>query len=106
MRRAGLLTEPIEILSVEKKRNDYGEETEIQKSKCNTRARVLHNKGGRKQENQEITYIYNKVFLVRYYVDIADFDLIRWNGKKYRVLDIEPDKVRQEKTIYTEQINE
>ena len=106
MRRAGLLIEPIEILQISIEKNDYGEEVETISTKCKTRARVIHNKGGRKRDNEEITYAYNKIFVVRFYVDIDDFDRVRWNNKVYRILEVDVDKVRQEKSIYTEQINE
>ena len=104
--RAGLLTEQIDILSPEITTNPFGEESTEWKIAYSTRARIMHDSGSRDTVNGEVFYQYIKTFVVRYYVTVNDFDRIKWNGKIYRVLDIEPDKVQQQLTIKTELIND
>ena len=54
--RAGLLTELVEVLSSVITTNDYGEETTEWESTYTTRARLVHNGGGRTNENDEVFY--------------------------------------------------
>ena len=42
----------------------------------------------------------------RYYVDVDDYDIIKWENKFYRVIDIEPNRDYQFKTITMEKIND
>ena len=104
--RAGLLTELVEVLSSVITTNDYGEETTEWESTYTTRARLVHNGGGRTSENDEVFYASMKVFQVRLYVPINEYCRIKWNGNVYRVLDIEPDKAQQQLTIKAELIND
>ena len=90
--RAGLLNESIEILSSVVSTNDFGEETTEWVTSYTTRARLVHNGGGRTNENGEVFYASMKVFQIRDYVPIDDFCRILWNDRVYRILDIEPDK--------------
>jgi SPP1 family predicted phage head-tail adaptor len=104
--RAGLLTEQIDIIESVLTVNDFGEETEEWVTKYSTRARLVHNGGNRLLVNNEVTYSNIKTFQVRYYVPVDDFDRIRWEGKVYRILNIEPNKAQQNKTIKTELVND
>lgn len=104
--RAGLLEEKIKIYETAVMVNEYGEETTEWNEKYSTRARLIHDGGGRTNENQEIFYASIKTFQVRYYVPVGYFDRIEWNGNFYRIIDIVPDKVQQNLTIKTELINE
>lgn len=104
--RAGLLTEPIKILQSVLTINDFGEQTETWELKSETRARLVNDGGDRTIINGEIFYSNIKTFQVRLYVDIDDFDRIEWNGRQYRVLNIQPDKGKQNKTIRTEVVND
>lgn len=106
MRRAGLLNELIEIYTKTIVKDEYGQEVEELTLKQTTRAKLVHNNGNRSLENEEIVHNYNKTFTVRYYVDIDDYDVIKWNGKYYRVLDVEPNREYQQKVINTEKIND
>lgn len=104
--RAGLLTEQIEIIKNVITANDFGEETEEWIPKYKTRARLVHDGGDRTIINGEIFYSHAKTFQIRYYVPVDDFDRIVWENKIYRILNIEPDKNKQNKTIKAELIND
>lgn len=104
---AGILNEIIEVYEPNVVINDYGEQTTVDVLKYRTRARVQHNNGNRTLENgSEIVYPYNKTFEVRIYLDIKDFDKIKWNDKYYKILDITPNRHFQNLVISTELINE
>lgn len=104
---AGTLTELIEIYEPQVTINDYGEQTTDYILKYNTRARLLHNGGSRTVANgSEIVYPYRKELAVRQYLNIDDFDRVKWNDKYYKILDITPNKHNQEQIINIELINE
>lgn len=106
MRRAGLLNEIIEIHRLQINKSEYGEE-ETSYTKISTiRAHLVEDKGDRILSNSEITYNYQKIFMIRFYVDIVESDRIFWNKKFYRVLEIVPNRAYQEKKIRLEVINE
>lgn len=104
--RAGLLTEPIEIWEKSLVINDFGEETETWDFKYSTKARLVHEGGNRVIENNEVFYEHSKTFQVRYYVPVDDYDRIKWDDKYYRILNIEPDRDRMNKTIKGELIDD
>lgn len=106
MRAAGRLKENIEIYSNTITKDEYGQEREVMTLKTTTKAQLVHSGGNRELDNEEITHSYRKQFTVRYYVDIDDYDVIKWENKYYRVLDIEPNKEYQYKVINTEKIND
>lgn len=106
MRRAGLLTQIIEILSPTNTKNEFGEIIQEYKVTYRTRAKVSNQSGNRTMENNEIFYMYNKTFQVRSYVPVKDRDLIRFKGNDYRILTIEDRKEEEnDKIIYTELVN-
>lgn len=104
--RAGLLSERIEILQPDVATNDFGEESTNWVSIYTTKARLVHTGGNRTIQNDEIFYSYTKTFQIRNYVPVQEYDRILWNGKQYRILDIEPDKQQQQITIKTELVND
>lgn len=104
--RAGLLTERIEILKPDVSTNDFGEETTDWISIYTTKARLVHTGGNRTVQNDEVFYSYTKTFQIRNYVSVQEYDRILWNGKQYRILDIEPEKQQQQITIKTELVND
>lgn len=103
---AGKLTERIEIYSPHIIVNDVGEKSTEYVLKNTTKANVIHNKGSRDIENDEIVYNYQKTFEVRIYVDVGEFDRIKWGNKYYRILYIDTNKELQKITIQTEVVNE
>ena len=104
--RAGLLKEQIEIWSKQLTVNEFGEEVEDWISTYKTKARLVHDGGSRVVSNDEILFTHSKTFQIRQYVPINELDRILWNGKFYRILNIEPDDVQMNKTIKTELIND
>ena len=104
--RAGLLTEQIEIWSKTLAVNGFGEEVEDWIKTYQTRARLVHDGGSRVVSNDEIVFTHSKTFQIREYVPINELDRILWNGKFYRILNIEPDRVQMNQTIKTELIND
>lgn len=104
--KAGLLQELIDIYTPTTIKNDYGEETTSYVWKCSTRARLVHDNGNREIENNEVVFNHVKTFNVRIYVDVHNLDRIKWNDEYYRILDIEPDRKLQQKTIKVELIND
>ena len=104
--RAGLLTESIEIYEKTLVRNDYGEESENWVLKYSTKARLVHDGGGRVIQNDEVFYTHAKTFQVRSYVPVRDYDRIKWNGNYYRILNIEIDKRINNITIKAELIDD
>lgn len=103
---AGKLTEQIEIFTPIITKNDVGEQATEYKLKLSTKANVQHNKGNRDIENNEVVYNYSRTFEVRIYVDVSEFDRIKWKNKYYRILDIDTNKELQQITILTELVNE
>lgn len=104
--RAGLLTEQIEIWSKQLTINDFGEEVEEWIKTYQTRARLVYDGGSRVVSNDEVVFTNSKTFQIRDYVPVSELDRIFWNGKYYRILNIEPDKIQMNQTIKTELIND
>lgn len=98
MRRAGLLTQIIEIKSPTYQINEFGEKVQSYNVTYRTRARVTNDNGERTIENNEIFYSYTKTFQVRSYVPVKDKDLIHFKGQDYRILNIE-DRKEEENDI-------
>lgn len=104
--RAGLLNETISIYRQMESQSDFGDISTSYQKVGTTRAKVEHKLGNRTLQNNEIFYDYSKTFFVRYYVDVVDTDRIKYGNKFYRVISIEPDKQKQQRTILTELVNE
>ena len=104
--RAGLLTEPIDIMTSTITENRFGEETEEWNLKYHTKARLIHVGGNREIQNSDIFYASRKTFEVRIYVPVDDYDRIIWNDKWYRILNIDPNKDLGKKIISVELIND
>lgn len=104
--RAGLLTETIQIQKPVVVETRYsGNEPEYQ-DYITTRASVLHSSGKREIQANEIVQTSIVRFIIRYYHKITSDMIILHNGVKYHILDINPEKVKQSKTITAEVWNE
>lgn len=103
---AGKLNERIEIFTPKISKNDVGEQSTEYILKLTTKANIQHIKGNRDIENNEVVYNYSRTFEVRIYVDVNEFDRIKWKDKYYRILDIDTNKELQQITILTELVNE
>ena len=107
MKRAGLLTKPINVLTPVTTINEFGETIQEYELKYKTRARVLHDNGSRTIENGEIYYPYQKTFNVRSYVPIGEYDLVEFESKRYRVITIENRiEDNNDKLVITELVND
>lgn len=109
--QAGLLDKTITILYKREVQNKYGEQTvtygQTEADQYKTRARVIQVSGNRTDQNNETFYTYIKRFEVRRYVPINEYDYILYNGKKYRILNIDDSNTSlQNKVIDTELVNE
>lgn len=103
--RAGILNEVIKVLKLEQSTNDFGEAFDMYMPICETRAQVTPMSGGRTDENHEVFYAHTYKFIVRRYVKIDDFDRILWRGKQYRILNIDDDRILNQKIINAELVN-
>lgn len=106
MRRAGLLTDPIIILTSEITKNEFGEETTEWVEKYKTKARPIHDGGTRTEVNSEIVYTFLKSFEIRNYVPIDEYDRIIWDSKTFRVLNIDRDSSLMKTKIRCELVND
>lgn len=88
--RAGLLEKLIEIYKPQITINEYGEQNEEFVYYRTIRAREIYNSGSRANENGDITYNYQRTFEVRHYQPISERDRIKYNGKMYIILSVEP----------------
>lgn len=106
MMDSGRLQELITIQRPTITKDEFGANKTVWNDIINTRSDVQYDSGNRVTENNEIVFNYSKVFTVRYYHKVDEKDRIVWNGKRYRILSIEPNKSHQKLTIRTELINE
>lgn len=104
--KAGLLNEQIAIYTPSITKDEYGQEKTEYVLKCYTRARIRHDGGNRAIENDEVVFNHTKTFEVRRYVNVLETDRIYWKNKKYRILNIEPDRILQSQIIKAELVNE
>lgn len=104
--RAGLLTEYITIENITTNKNDFGATEKVWKPIIKTRCNIKLNSGNRQTENKEIINTYSITFIIRYYHNINEDMRIVWNGKKYRILSIFPDKHKQSIDVIGDLINE
>lgn len=103
---AGILKETITILQPRTTVNEYGEQVQMYIDKFTTRARVDWNGGNRNITNDEVLYNYQRTFHMRFYHTVSEFDVVLWQGKKYRIINIERIREYNEQIITTELINE
>lgn len=104
--KAGILKENIEIYEPVTFTTDFGDTKQTWKRFYTTRAAVLHNGGTRINQNDEIFYPNNKTFIVRHYVPVVEKMRIHYQGKKYQITSIIPNKYFNDKEIYTTLVNE
>ena len=86
--------------------DDFGSQTETWIKYIKTKADVIWESGNRTNDNNETFYSWNMTFRIRYYHDVNEKMRIVWNNKRYRILSIMPDRIKQVKTIRTELIND
>ncbi|MBD5229553.1 MAG: phage head closure protein [Bacteroidales bacterium] len=86
--------------------DDFGSQTETWVKHIKTKADIIWDSGSRTNDNNETFYAWNMTFRIRYYHDVNEKMRIVWNNKRYRILSIMPDRIKQVKTIRTELIND
>ena len=101
-----LSREIIEVVTPKIVINDFGEQTTVYEPKFKTRAEMVRNGGNRELTNNEVFYGERKQFSIRIYHNIEDFDIVIWNSKRYRILDIDKNKEQRRIIVSTEIINE
>lgn len=105
--QAGKLTEKIQFYSPYHQKTEYGSKTKTTYTYAfSTRATYKYTSGQRVNQNDEIFFDSNHSFIVRYYVPVEEEMRIKYDDKTYRILSIEPNKTRREKTINVEVVNE
>lgn len=103
---AGKLKDRIKILQRNIIINEYNEQGIEYVTYRDTRAQVIYKQGNKVIENDEIVQVYNPTFIVRNYIQVNETMLIEFKNNKYRILSIIEDTQKQNKTIYTEKVNE
>lgn len=103
---SGALTNIIEVYSPQLEKNEFGEQRTEYVKQYSTRSKVIQKGGNRSNENQEIVYNYIKVFEIRYYHKVNEFDRIKFEDHFYRILNIDKNRELQKITIECEKINE
>ena len=103
---AGQFNEIIEIWSTFITKNEFGEQENEFNFRNQARAKVKFDSGERLIENNEIFYSYVRTFVVRDYVDVKEFDRIKYKKQFYRILNIQPIHNDRTLVIQTELINE
>ncbi len=103
---AGKLKEEIRILSKSIAEDEYGGDSVQYVPRATTRAGVFIAKSDREFMNMGEFFGSIVTFHVRLYHQIANTDQIEWEGNKYRILSVFPDKTRQLVELKTELIKE
>lgn len=103
---AGRLNEFILVQKPIIKQNKYGATESEWIDYYTTRTDVQFSSGSRTIVNNEISFVYEKTFTIRFYHDIKESYRIIWKDNKYRILSIEEDRDKQLITIRTQLINE
>lgn len=105
--RAGLLNDRIKLLVPVQTQNEVGELVTEYVCSSHMKCRVIYGSGSRDLENiGEIVHNKQQIFEVRHYHKIDDFDLIEWNGRRYRITDVTHDNQQRKIIITTEKIND
>lgn len=106
--QAGRLTEDITITRPTVTQNEYGEQitTYSTVETCKAYAEYITGGSGRTETNEEITYNSIYMFTVYYHVNIKNYDVIEYDGNKYNVVFIQPNRTANYKKIKCEAINE
>lgn len=102
---AGILNKTLEVYRSTMVKNDFGEEVETYTLNGKYRCGVSHQTTSRTVMNSEVQYPYTKYFIVREYVSILEFDLIKYDGKYYRVTYIETNDELHNKRVDVESLN-
>lgn len=92
MQKRGQLNEFIEIWQSYITNNEYNEQVNEFNFKNRARCKVRYDKGERLIENNEIFYSYVRTFIVDDFVDVTNFNRIKYKGEFYQIQNIQPIK--------------
>ena len=104
--RAGAFEYRIEIYRHAVTQSYSGFQDEVWQLLTTTRANVVQTSGNRVDENNAIFYDYSKTFTVHKYVNVDEFDLVKFKGKYYRILSIDEDRHLNQKVLMTELVED
>ena len=104
--QAGLLKDIITFLKNEPTRATYGGSSDQWVEVFKKRAYVRFNSGSRKEVNNEVINSEVLTFTIRYTKDVNEKMRIVYDGRKYRIIMINRDRIQQATIIQTESINE
>ncbi len=104
--RAGLLNEPVTLLRAETEPTAYRSQLVRWVKAFDTKARVRNAGSSMTLANSEEFYGVHAVFTVRIYHKITPTMRIRWRGRDYRILGLDPNRQTMELVIKTELVNE
>lgn len=96
---AGILNEILEVHRPTKVKDEFGQEKTVDTVVGKYRCGVSHQSTSRTVINSEITYPYQKRFIVRIYADVVETDEIKYNNKMYLIESIEENRELQNKLI-------
>lgn len=104
--QAGLLTDIIAFLQAERVRDTLGGTSEKWVEAFKKRACVRYKSGTRKEVNSEVLNTHTVTIKIRYCRDVSEKMRIVYEGRKYRIAFIHPDRKDQSIIIEAELINE
>ena len=104
--RAGLLREVVTIQRKEVVETAYSGKKTVYADYITTRARVEHNRGNKGIAAGEVFTEYAVTFTIRYYHQVTADMIVLHGGNKYRIVDINPQKLQQQLIITGELIND
>lgn len=104
--RAGLMRDIVVFQRPVVSETEYSS-SETEYEDCfSTYAEIRHNSGNRSIEANELSNTYTVKITVRYYHEIEYGMVIKHGKERYRILDINPERSKNSKTITAEIINE
>jgi len=106
MSAAGKYRYDVEVYSPENAKSSVGSNMTTWTKVYTTKADVRFNSGNRSVVENEVFYDYSKVFILRMYVPIGDFDRIKFDGKYYRVINIDRRKEYHDIEVLAELVND
>lgn len=106
MNSCKLREEKLKWFRQEKFTNEYGEYLGDPVYLGTMRAGLLNQSETKSFMNDELQFVQRKRFIIRHYVKIKENDVIEWQGKKWVVDEVIPNKYYRDQEIDVTLINE
>ena len=104
---AGTLTEIIKILRPTVTRSELGEQVTEYQEVTEERASVKYaSNAGRSLVNNAVMYNEQFEFIVYYYADVRNYDIIEYQDRKYNIIFIQEERMTNIKKIMCELIHD